>query len=96
MSETTSLEPTSSGGWCSCSSQRCLNVVLLQTRVQVVYLCSYLLLSKVLALLFGVAFKIVIYYYFYFLRAVHNLRIRPTITSLALHHIETMNFRRQL
>lgn len=50
-SATTSLEPTSSGGSCSCSSQRCL-IVILQTRVQVVYLCSYLLMSKTPALSF--------------------------------------------
>ena len=57
MSATTSLEPTSLGGWCSCSSQRCLIVILLQTRVQVVYLCSYLLMSKAPTLSFGVHFR---------------------------------------
>lgn len=60
MSATTSLEPTSLGGWCSCSSQRCLIVILLQTRVQVVYLCSYLLMSKAPTLSFGVSFQMFI------------------------------------
>ena len=52
MSATTSLEPTSSGGSCSCSSQRCL-IVILQTRVQVVYLLFILLMDKILHQLIG-------------------------------------------